>query len=538
MIWAAALLVLVLVGGVGVVVFTLTLPPAEATFVAVSPTSVSHPTDNRTHTDGWITVAVPEGATLFVPGPLKKQTVTTAGETGACHSAVEGDTTAEVLIFDIKGDRRPDREEFLGKVLGVGADRVSFSGVKPIPGGDAIEFSASDATGFDHAGLVIGRGGRWFVFHIRWKSEDDPKERSRSAFISRAGVAWVRPDVPADPPKPKDLKPPVPIKPKDAVPTSPKAKDPKTEAEPITEAWVAIDNKAGFTATAPKGVRAEKLFVNVNRMTLGGQKWQIDDTQCTYHLSYLDLPADFDLDLAKLVKPLIVFGHDLGASADGKVDGQKATLWELKHWDKPAAKAVTVQCGFRVFTAFVASKHGKRYADDATLAQRTDKFLGGLKFGFDPKADDPYAGEPKWAGIENTAGFAARVPTPTNSVKEHGVGFPTINGKVYRAEAGGIVYEVFVHDVPEKRTAGDVVKGLLGHDKLVSGPDEVKANDRKYTSYELGSPERPVLVRTTTVGRRVFTLRAHPEGHGDDRAGAREFRDKAAIFFDQFRVDE
>jgi hypothetical protein len=333
---------------------------------------------------------------------------------------------------------------------------------------------------------------------------------------------------PKDPPRPADPKPKDP----------PRGTDPKTQAEPITETWAAIENKAGFAALAPKGVKPERLIVQLGRLPLGGQKWQTEDAHCIYHLSYLDLPDGFDPDLQKLVKPLLGFGDGIAGSDDGKVDGRKATLWDLRKWDREKAKGVTVACGFRVFTAFVTSKHGKGYGEDATVTLRTDKFLSSLAFSFDPKADGPYAGEPKWSAVENSAGFTAKVPTATTGVKEHPVGFPQIPGRQYRAETGGIVYEVYVHDVPAKRTPADVVRGILGHDKLVSGPDEVKANDRKWTTYELGSPERPVLIRTTTVGKRVYTLRAYPEASGDERAGAREFRDKSAMFFDSATVEE
>lgn len=66
--------------------------------------------------------------------------------------------------------------------------------VRPIPGGDATEFTASEVAGFDHAGLVIGCGGRWFVFQISWKPEDDPKGTAASSVHQpgRGDLAPVR----------------------------------------------------------------------------------------------------------------------------------------------------------------------------------------------------------------------------------------------------------------------------------------------------------------------------------------------------------
>jgi hypothetical protein len=531
-VWVTAVLVVLVVGGVGVVLFGLSLPPATATFATVAPTPTARQVEEPP-ADEWIMVGTPEGATLFAPGPVKRQPASAGNEPGVCHSAADGHTTAEVFVFDLRNDRRADREEFLGRLFVVGADRFTRVGVRPITGGDATEYYASDVTGFDHAALVIGRGGRWFVFHLRWKPEDDPKDRRREAFLSKSAVSWVRIDPAAEPLKPKEPKAADPVRPKDPPPAWPA--DPKKGAEPIGETWAAIDNKAGFTAVAPKGVRGERLFVEQKRTHLGGQKWQVEDGHCVYHVSYLDLPADFEPDVAKLVKPLLPFGNELGADSDGKVGSQKATVWQLKQWDKPKAKAFTVRCGFRLFTAFVVSKHGMEYGQDATFTQRADKFTAGLSFTFDPKSDDPYPGEAKWAAMPDTAGFSCKVPKGKTAVKDHDVGFnPKATGKQYRHEAGGVVFEVFAHDLPAKMKAADVTKDLLGFDKLVSGPTEVRGADRRWTTYELGGPERPVLFRTATVGTRVFTIRVFPESHGDDRVGAREFRDKAAKFFDDF----
>lgn len=187
----------------------------------------------------------------------------------------------------------------------------------------------------------------------------------------------------------------------------------------------------------------------------------------------------------------------------------------------------------------MTSKHGKGYGDDATFTQRADKFFGGLKFTFDPQTDDPYSGEPKWVAVPNAVGFSAKVPKGNTATKNHEIGGnPRITGKHSRTEGGGMVFEVFVHDLPAKRSAADVTKELLGFDKLVSGPTEIRGADRRWTTYELGSPERPVLFRTATVGSRVFSLRVFPERQGDDRVGSREFRDKASQFFDQFSADD
>lgn len=529
-VWAVALLALVLAAGAGVVVFTLTAPPAAATFSSIATTPTTRQADEPA--DEWVLVAVPEGATLFAPGPLKRQPASAANEPGVCHSATDGNTTAEVFVFDLKADRRADREEFLGKRFVVGADRLTRVGVRPITGGDATEYYASDVTGFDHAALVIGRGGRWFVFHLRWKPADDPKDRRREAFLSKSAVSWSRVDPQAEPAKPKDPKPADPVKAKEP-PLKPT--DLKAEAEPIRETWAAIDNKAGFAAVAPKGVRPERLFVEQKRVSLGGQKWQIEDGHCVYHVSYLDLPADFEPDVAKLVKAVVPFNHAVGADADAVVGGKKGTEWEIKHWEKTMVKAHTVRCGFRLFITFAVSRHGRLYGEDATYTQRADKFAAGLKFTFDAKSDDPYPGEGKWAALADTAGFSCKVPKGKTAVKAHDVGFnPKASGKHYRHEAGGMVFEVFAHDLPAKMKAADVTKEMLGFDKLVSGPIEVRGADRRWTTYELGGPDRPVLFRTATVGARVYTVRVFPEPHGDDRVGAREFRDKAARFFDDF----
>lgn len=532
--WVVGAVVMIAVAVVGVAVIFLTEPPANAT-PGVPTTSPATSQSNEPE-DEWVVVATAEGATLLAPGPVKKHPVSVGNEQGVGHSASEGSFTAEVFGFDLKGDRRADREEFLGSLFGVSPERITRSGLRPIPGGDAIEYTASDLTGFSHGALVIGRFGRWFVFHLQWKAEDDPKERRWSAFEGRAAVTWTRVEQPAESVKPKDPKHPEPVKPKDP----PRPTPSKTEPEPITETWAAVDNKAGFAAVAPKGVRPERVFIEQKRVHLGGQKWQIDDGHCVYHVSYLDLPDGFEPDTAKLVKAQLPFGNDLGAGSDGTAGGKKGTVWEVKNWDKPKAKAVSAACGFRLFTAFVTSKHGKGYGEDPTFTQRTDKFFAGLKFTFDAKTDDPYPGEPKWAAMANTTGFSAKVPKGNTAVKAHDIGFnPKAAGRHYRHEATGMVFEVFVHDLPAKRSAAEVTKQLLAFDKLVSGPEEVRGADRRWTVYELGGPDRPVLFRTATAGSRVFTIRVFPESHtNDDRVGAREFRDKAAMFFDQFVAED
>lgn len=529
-VWAVALAALVLAGVIGFVVFS----GSSAEITPTTATTPTMPAAVPESDDGWVSVFTTDGATLLAPGPLTRQKVTVGNDTGVIHSAEQGKTTAAVYVFDLKGDRRADTDEFVSGLLEVSPQRILREGERPIPGGDAAEYAASDVTGYDHVALVIGRGGRWFIFHLRWKSEDDPRGKRRAAFVAKAGVAWFAKDAPADPadpPKPAD-----PLKPKDPKPKDLPPTNPKSDVEPITETWAAIDNKSGFAAVAPKGVRAERQLVEQKRLTLGGQKWQIEDTHCTYHVSYIDLPADFDPDVAKLLKPILSHGYTVGAESEATVGGKKGTEWQLKQWDKVRGKAFTVRCGFRLFVAFAVSRHGKGYGEDATVTQRADKFTAGLKFTFDPKNDDPYASDPKWATMPNTTAFTATVPKGNTSSKAHEVGGnPRVSGKQYRHEAGGITFEVYVHDLPEKASSAAVVKELLGGERVVSGPEEVRSDDRRrWAAYELGSPERPILVRAVAVGNRVITLKAYPEARGDDRVGSREFRDKAAQFFDQF----
>ncbi len=528
-VWAVAVAALVLAGVIGFVVFSGSSPDSTSPASATSTTPTA-PAAQPDPDGAWVTVSTTDGATLLAPGPLAKQKVSVGDDTGVVHSAEEGKFTAAVYTFDLKGDRRADTDEFVSGLLEVSPQRVLREGIRPIPGGDAAEYAASDVTGYDHVALVIGRGGRWFVFHLRWKTEDDPRGRRRSAFVAKAGVTWFRSDAPADPPKPAD-----PVKPKDPKPKDHPA-NPKSDAEPITEAWAAIDNKAGFAAVAPKGARAERQFAEQKRLAVGGQKWQIEDTHCVYHVSYFDLPADFDADVNKLIKSILPFGYAVGAESEAVIGGKKGTEWQLKQWDKVRGKAYTVRCGFRLFMAFAVSKHGKGYGEDATVTQRADKFTAGLKFTFDPKNDDPYAGDPKWAAMPNTTAFTAKVPKGSTSTKTHDVGGnPRVTGKQYRTEAGGITFEVYVHELPAKASSAAVVKELLGGERVVSGPEEVRSDDRRrWAAYELGSPERPTLVRAAAVGNRVITLKAFPEARGEDRVGIREFRDKAAQFFDQF----
>jgi hypothetical protein len=528
-VWAVAFAALVLAGVIGFVVFSGSPPedPSPTPLAAAPPTAPAAAPDP----DGeWVTVSTTDGATLLAPGPLTRQKVTLGGDSGVVHSATGGRFTAEVYVFDLKGDRRADTDEFVSGLLEVSPQRVLREGVRPIPGGDAAEYAASDVSGFDHVALILGRGGRLFVFHLQWKTEDDSRGRRRAAFVAKAGVNWLPPAAPAEPVRPADPKAADP-KPKDLPPASP-----KPEAEPISETWVAIDNKAGFAAVAPKGARAERQFAEQKRLTLGGQRWQVEDGHCVYHVSYLDLPADFDPDVAKLLKSVLPFGQTVGAESDATVGGKKGTEWQLKQWDKVRAKAFTVRCGFRLFMAFAVSRNDKGYGEDATLTRRADKFAAGLRFTFDPKNDDPYAGEPRWATMPNTTAFTAKVPKGNTSGKPHDVGFnPKVGGKQYQHEAGGITFEVYVHDLPAKASSAAVVKELLGHERVVSGPEEVRSEDRRrWAAYELGSPERPTLVRAAAVGNRVITLKAYPDPRGDDRVGIREFRDKAAQFFQQF----
>lgn len=528
-VWAVALAALVLAGVIGFVVFSAN-PSSETVTPTTPPPTPTTPADPEGE---WVTVSTTDGATLLAPGPLTKKSVTLGNDRGVVHTAADGNKTAEVYVFDLNGNHRADTDEFVSGLLEVSPQRLLREGVRPIPGGDATEYAASDITGFDHVALVIGRGGRWYVFHLRWKTEDDPKGRRRAAFVAKAGVTWVRADVPVGPADPAR-----PLKPTDPNPRLPPPVSPrsKADAEPITETWVAIDTKCGFAAVAPKGVRGERVFVEQKRLNLGGQRWQIEDGHCVYHVSYLDLPADFDPDVAKLLKSILPFEYAVGAESDATVGGKKGAEWQLKQWDKVKGKAYTVRCGFRLFVAFALSTHGKGYREDASVTQRADKFIAGLRFTFDPKHDDPYPGEPEWATMPNTVGFSAKLPRGQTSSKAHDLGFnPRISGVQYRTEAGGITFEVFVHDLPAKASSAAVVKELLGGEQVVSGPVEVRSDDRRaWAAYELGSPQRPILVRAAAVGNRVITLKAYPETRGDDRAGIREFRDKAARFFDQF----
>ena len=517
------------------VAFAWPTPPEPETTPTTQPTR-----DKPADPDGdWKQYDTGRGAKLLAPGPLESVAFDVrqgnALKPGTQFTAADAaGNVGEVFRFEHENG---DQAERVASFLEVPAASVNRVGVKPFVGGDATEYAAT-ADGFDHAALVIGHGGVWYLFHFKLKSDESGFTRRKEQFFAKAEVNWARPADPAP-------VPPKPVKPKDtSKPTEPKPLivrpvDPKGEAEPITETWVAVENKSGFAAVAPKGVRPERLFVEQSRLHLGGSKWQTDDGQCVYHVSYLDLPDKFDADVPKLLKAVLPFGLEVGADSDGTAGGKKATVWQLKNWDKPKAKAVTVRCGFRLFVAFAASKHGKGYGDDATFTQRADKFFAGLKFTFDPQSDDPYAGDPKWASVPNAVGFTAKVPKGNTAVKSRDIGGnPKIVGKEYRSEGGGMVFEVFVHDLPAKRTAADVTKELLGFDKLVSGPTEVRGAERRWTTYELGSPERPVLFRTATAGSRVFTVRVYPERNGDERVGARELRDKAAQFFEQFSAED
>ncbi|MCU0703764.1 MAG: hypothetical protein MUF18_07285 [Fimbriiglobus sp.] len=128
---------------------------------------------------------------MFAPGPLSRRTLDMGQDTGVRHVVSEGGATVAVFVFDLKNDRRADRDQFLAPFLGVSADRLTRRGVRPIFGGDATEYAAK-VGGYDHAVLVIGRQGLWFVFHLKQKPEDDPRDARRSAFLTKAGVSWVR----------------------------------------------------------------------------------------------------------------------------------------------------------------------------------------------------------------------------------------------------------------------------------------------------------------------------------------------------------
>ena len=321
--------------------------------------------------------------------------------------------------------------------------------------------------------------------------------------------------------------------------------DPK-KAKPIVTAWKPMENKAGFVAAAPPGVKKEKhmLRFEFNQgPVLGGQKFTTDDPEVAYLVYYHDFPDGQEMDFKKVMDAICREHHAFSVNGveDIKVDGKSGKKWELKNFFGGLTEGVSVQVGYRLFTFFVMSKNGLYKETDPTLEDRQAKFLSSIKLPFDPKksGEDDAA----WVQLAKTAGFGVLVPKQLGTTTAHEAGFfERVPGKQYKVETDGLIYEAFVHDLAlaqKPATAELVFKSVNEHTKVLNGPEKVKLGGLDAEAYEFEKFGTICYVRVTTSGKKVYHVRvSRGNGFGDSQVGDREFSVKAKKFFESFRFGD
>jgi hypothetical protein len=316
--------------------------------------------------------------------------------------------------------------------------------------------------------------------------------------------------------------------------------------KPITQEWVKQEFKSGATALTPPRLAKESIVVVLdnNEGAVSGNKAVSEDTECSYYFMHFDLMEGKDYDLKTLLnKCLRNFNNNaINGIDDVKLDGKDAKKIELRGFGGGTTEGYTVRLGYRLFVFFVLSKDTFYKESNATVEERTKKFLESVKITFDPKTSNPYEGEPEWVPMAKTVGFKVNLPREYNGVVStaHNAGFfDPVPGKQYKAEIDSITYEVFSHDLAlqPKKGYADVVKALTEHQKIINGPDDAKLGGLKAEEHYLNSGSQYTLMRSTTVGRKVYTARVMHDTGWNAKVGDKVFIDRAKMFLDSLRFD-
>ncbi len=318
--------------------------------------------------------------------------------------------------------------------------------------------------------------------------------------------------------------------------------------KPITQEWVKQEFKGGASGMTPPRLAKETVVavLDNNEGALGGFKAVSEDSECIYHFWSFDLLEGKDYDLKTVATQCVkgIHGTSINGIDEGKFDGKDAKKLELRGPFGGLTEGYCVKLGYRVFTFFVLSKETFYKESNATVEERTKKFFDSINITFDPKKSNPYEGEPAWVPMDRTVGFKVNLPRAYKgvTVTAHNAGFfDNVPGKVYKAELDGIVYEVYVHDLALQPKKGyeDVVKAMLDNHKIISGPDDAKLGGLKAEEHlsNAFASSNITQLRTTTVGRKVYSVRVSRGNDWNTKVGDKLFADRAKMFFDSLRFD-
>jgi hypothetical protein len=396
-------------------------------------------------------------------------------------------------------------------------------------GQGGVEFTTKEISHENGAVLMTATDKKVYVFRIRWKNTVADGEKKKDDFLASIRIVenGIDPDKLAGGPNPPKFPADEPKKPK-----------------PVEKPWEVTETKSGFSVLAPaafRGAKPEPFLVEPQQgVRVSGRKYSVEDDQFLYLAVYFDLPKDYDADLRKLlVNPVVPHFNTPAEGEATKVDGKDGVKLDIKQAHGLMQRGLAVKLGYRQFCFAVFAKD-VFHKDDATLQERTDKFLGSVKLAFDPKTTDPYADEPKWVPLAKAVGFGVLVPKNATVVNDKQVGFGVVaelvTGKEYVTDVDGISYTVTVHPVTPKLPAQKVADEIRGRDGVLNN-EQVKVNGVTFEHYELKHFfGHPVLFRATAVGNAVFTLKVVRSEAFGKQVGDKEFADKAAKFLNSFRT--
>jgi hypothetical protein len=316
--------------------------------------------------------------------------------------------------------------------------------------------------------------------------------------------------------------------------------------KPITQEWAKQDFKNGATGLTPPRLAKENITVALdnNEGVLSGNKAVSEDTECSYHFFHFDLLEGKEYDIKNVAKQCLknIHATEINGIDDAKFDGKASKKIDIRGPFGGLTDGYIVKLGYRVYVFFVLSKETFYKQSNATVEERTKKFFDSIKITFDPKTSNPYEGEPEWVAMQKTVGFKVNLPREYNgvTVTAHNAGFfDNVPGKVYKAEIDNITYEVYVHDLAlqPKKGYADVVKALIENHKVINGPDDAKLGGLKAEEYLTNNFNTSVAMRSTTVGRKVYSARVSRVSDWGAKVGDKLYADRARVFFDSVRFD-
>lgn len=479
--------------------------------------------------------------TCDMPGAVSKGpdkfNFATRDVTGTTYAAGEQNNAIKVTVKELllPAGTSATSTAFVAAALGVPeGDLKKDPAGRLVSGNPSVEYTAATADGYENAIVAVGVGTRnAFLFRYQWKPNTPTADEKRDNFLASLNVL-LEGEVPVVRGGPVG------------------GQDPK-QVKPITVPWKPLENKDGFAVSVPPGARSERHILDLQRngVRVSGKKWAVDDEDVTYHAFFHDLPPNaLETDLKAIADPLVkaVFPHGIHEQEEAKVDGKPAVRWVIRHFHGGLTHGVSVQVGYRVFTLFVTSRHGIYQRADATVQDREDRFLNGIKITFDPKTHNPYADEPEWVAMAKAIGFTALIPRQATSSSEFKPFFfdEAPKGREWKADVDGILYQVFVVDFSPRpgrnnltnKTPQDLVDHLTNK-KPESGPEKSKLGNMNADGFTVKvNGDQLAHLRFVANGNLVYAAKVSRSGDWNSKCGDKEFADKTARFFDAFRLGE